>query len=197
MSLIIKTLRNPLALALLAVPLLSPLSISQTPGAPRLAPKIYLGAGYAAILNPDGIDSLFNPSISFQIGVGLPISPGFEILGRFHYHDFSAEKISVPLSDANLRIWTIGLDAKWPLAPPFSPAKPYALIGLGRFKFKENDPTGLNIRDETGLYFNVGGGIDVKLGPSFAFFAEAKYTIVSTSNESTGIAPLLVGIRIL
>ncbi len=190
---------SPLSLALLSLSLANSTSFAQAPGAPRLAPKVYLGAGYARILNPDGVDSLFAPTVSFQVGVGLPISVGFEILGRFHYHAFSPEKVTsvIPFPDANLRIWTIGLDAKWPLGPPVSPVKPYALFGMGRFKFHQESFFGLGDLDETGLYFNAGGGLDVKLGPSFAVFAEAKYTIVATSNESIGILPLLVGIRIL
>ena len=188
---------SPLLLALLSLPLIHSLSMAQAPGAPRLAPKVYLGAGYATILNPDAIDNDFKPSYSFQLGVGMPISVGFEVLGRFHYHNFSSENLAsfAPLPESDMRIWTIGLDAKWPLAPPLSPVKPYALVGVGKFDFER--VSGPTTTDETGLYFNVGGGLDIKFGPSFALFAEAKYTIVATSTESIGIVPMIVGIRIL
>ncbi|MFQ5607527.1 MAG: outer membrane beta-barrel protein [Candidatus Zixiibacteriota bacterium] len=172
---------------------------AQTKSAPRLAPKVYIGGGYAHISNPDAVDTLFTPSFSFLIGVGLPISTGFEIMARYQRHDFGQEDRldALGFKDPNLRISTLGIDVKWPLAPPFSPAKPYVMLGAGRFNFKTDMTAQIAGTDENGLYFNVGGGLDVTLGPTFSVFVEGKYTIINTSNESTGITPVILGIRIL
>jgi len=178
---------------------------AQAPGAPSLKPKIYLGGGIPFISNPNSFKDDFNPSYTLMAAVGLPLNIGVELMGKFHYHKFSQSDASkLLISDPNAKITYFGVDAKWSFAPPASPAKPFLLIGAGTFNYK-NDATATLIASlpvdprisDSDIYFNLGAGVDVKMGPSFAFFVEAKYTILNTPLESTGLFPFIAGIRIM
>ena len=177
---------------------------AQVPEAPSLKPKIYLGGGIPFISNPNSFKDSFNPSYTLMAGVGLPLNIGVELMGKFHYHKFSQSDASKLLfSDQSGKIYYFGVDAKWSFAPPASPAKPFFLIGGGTFKY-QNDATTTLIASlpvpeisQSDIYFNLGAGVDVKMGPSFSFFVEAKYTILNTPVESTGLFPFIVGFRIM
>ena len=177
---------------------------AQAPGAPSLKPKIYLGGGIPLISNPTNFKDAFNPSYTLMAAVGLPLNVGIELMGKFHYHKFSqTDESKLLTSDPNAKILYFGVDAKWSLAPPLSPAKPFFLIGAGTFTYKNDATTDLALALETSgisnsdIYFNLGAGVDVKIGTSFAFFVEAKYTILNTPIESTGLFPIIVGFRVM
>lgn len=196
-----------IALAVSTLTLISSSANAQTPSAPRLAPKIYVGGGVASISNPDFLKETFDPSLSFLLGVGLPLSPGFEIMAKLHHHKYGlADGLQLTgTAEPGFSITTIGADIKWPFAPPLAPARPFILLGAGSFsltndQFNYTDGIvnfGFVKRSESSFYFNAGVGVDVSLGPTLAFFVEAKYTILNTRVESTGIFPIVAGIRIL
>ncbi|MCH9032567.1 MAG: outer membrane beta-barrel protein [candidate division Zixibacteria bacterium] len=178
---------------------------AQGPSAPSLKPKIYLGGGIPFISNPNSFKDDFNPSYTLMAAVGLPLNVGIELMGKFHYHKFSQSDASkLQTTDPNAKILYFGVDAKWSFAPPASPAKPFFLIGAGTFSYKNDATTTLAASlpvdpriSDSDIYFNLGVGMDVKIGPSFAFFVEGKYTILNTPIQSTGLFPIIVGFRIM
>ncbi len=188
-------------------------------------PKVYVGGGYAPVVSPDvSFKDIYNPSYSFQAAVGIPLSPGFELVGKFQYHNFnihydgfpalsgiqSAFLNSLGLTDPGRTITMLGIDAKLPFGPPPFPLRPYFLFGAGSFTLKQNavsqtvtfgnPPQTITIesvrRNETDLYFNIGFGADIQLGPTLGLFIEGKYAILNTLGESSGLTPVIVGLRL-
>ncbi len=173
--------------------------------APSFKPHIYLGGGTALISNPIQDKDMFNQSFSLMIAVGLPVKLGFEVMPKFQYHKFGVNNSStlllatgLPIVDPNRSVTTLGADVKWSFLPGPVPTKPYFLVGGGTSSLSQ-DATGLLFQNisERKFYMNVGLGMDVKLGPTFAFFVEGKYTYVNSSLDNLGFFPLMAGIRIL
>ncbi|MFQ5607528.1 MAG: outer membrane beta-barrel protein [Candidatus Zixiibacteriota bacterium] len=204
------TLKKLLAGALAAVIMTAACGSSataQVPETPNLKPKVYIGGGFSALTGPAALKDAFGTSLSFMLGVGLPISVGFEPMAKFHYHDYNLDGASQTLGflDPNTKFLMYGVDGKFSIAPPLSPAKPYLVGGIGIFNIKQDATSqtvlGLPIStpqvSESDVYFNIGAGVDVKLGPTFAFFAEGKYTFAKSSGQTVGFLPILVGLRIL
>lgn len=180
---------------------------AQVPGAPSMKPKIYLGGGVAPLSNPSLVKDFFNSNYSLMAAIGLPLNIGFEPILKLHYHKQTLKDEIVALgviSSFDRRFLTIGLDMKWSLAPPMSPAKPFLLIGGGNFSLKQDVATTLTLgtetlplsASETGFYFNIGAGMDISVGPTFAFFVEGKYTVLVTNPDANGIMPLIFGVRV-
>ncbi len=199
-------------------------SSAQGPAIP-FKPKLYVGGGYAPIISPDeGFNDVFAPSYSFQAAVGIPLSPGLEVVGKFQYHNFSLDLEGIPafstiqpavlnslgLTDPGRTITMLGIDLKLPFGPTLLPIRPYFLMGGGSFTMKQDDvnqiisfgnppqtieftPRRIN---ETDIYFNLGFGADIKIGPTLGLFIEGKYAILNTPVESSGLTPIFVGLRL-
>ncbi|MBN4056861.1 hypothetical protein JYU19_00980 [bacterium AH-315-J21] len=214
-----------LALLLSLTPVLTASPIfAQGPAIP-FKPKIYVGAGYAPIVSPDTrFKDIFNSTISLQAAVGIPLSSGFELVGKVQYHNFSSRYEGFPelgvldaaffsslgLEDPDRTITTIGLDAKLPFGPSLLPIRPYFLVGGGSFTLKQNEviesitignppqnfAIGYSHVNRTDIYFNLGFGADIKIGPTLGLFIEGKYTVLNTPMESAGLTPIIVGLRL-
>lgn len=65
---------------------------------------------------------------------------------------------------------------------------PYVMGGLGWYRFSADDES------ESGIGFNLGGGININLGTLDAF-AELRYHIVEVENVSFNHLPIVFGIR--
>ena len=179
----------------IAIALFTPaLSHAQSAPGPSLKPKIYLGGGVAPIASPDSLKDDYKSKFTLFGAVGLELTPGLEARFVVHYNDYdwSNKLQALQGQDPNQKYTMIGADLKWALLPKPSPVRPYFLAGAGSMT-SSNDL----VPDESNFYVNGGGGVDVKLGPSFAAFAEMKYVILNTSGEATALLPLIFGIRIL
>lgn len=179
---------------------------AQIPQTPEIKPRIYLGAGFSALTGPSGFTDTYGASYSFMGAVGLPLPGGLEPVAKFQYHDYSLANAATALgfTDPNTRFIMFGVDGKYSLGPPLVPAKFYFLGGGGILNLKQDafsiiSGTTLNFPavSESNFYFNVGAGVDVKLGPVFAMFLEAKYVSVSSDGGSIGFFPVFAGIRVL
>lgn len=180
---------------------------AQIPQTPEIKPRIYLGAGFSALTGPSGFTDNFGASYSFMGAVGLPLPGGLEPVAKFQYHDYSLANAATALgfTDPNTRFIMFGADVKYSLGPPLVPAKFYFLGGGGILNLKQDafsitsGTTTLNFpsTSASNFYFNFGAGVDVKLGPVFALFLEAKYTSASNTGGSIGFFPVFAGIRIL
>lgn len=197
-----------LAVASIVIMALGSSVSAQVPGTPNLKPKVYLGAGLTAISGANGIKENISAGFTGMLAVGLPLSIGIEPIAKLQYHDLglasSAKALGLP--DQNTKVISYGVDAKLSIAPPLSPAKPYLLAGVGLFNFKQDavtwtDPSLGSITlpavDETNTYFNIGVGLDVKIGPTFSFFAEGKYSFGKVNGNSINLLPIVVGFRII
>jgi len=180
---------------------------AQIPQTPSLKPKVYIGAGFSALTGPSSFTNNFGASLSFMGAISLPLAGGFEPVAKFHYHDYSLANAATQLgfTDPNTRFIMFGVDGKYSLGPPLVPVKLYLLGGGGILNLKQDAysigtaPAILNFPaiSSSNFYFNIGAGVDLKLGPAFALFAEAKYTTASNDEGSIGFFPVLAGIRIL
>lgn len=168
---------------------------AQAPGAPSLKPRVYLGGGSFAVTGPSGAGDVVGGSYSFMGAVGLPLSMGIELMGKVHYHKFSTSTVFLslsPLTDPEFNSWTYGVDAKYPFIPGPSPAKPYALGGIGAYSFSSDTWGG----STSGMFYNIGAGLDISVGPSFSLFGEAKYTSLN-GGSGLNILPFVVGVRVM
>ncbi|MBN4056862.1 hypothetical protein JYU19_00985 [bacterium AH-315-J21] len=168
-----------------------------------LKPHIYLAGGTATVANPSATKDILNQSLSLMVAVGLPLNLGLEIIPKVQYHKFNLSNdfilaSSITTKSPKMTILTLGADLKMGLLPGPVPAKPYFLIGGGTANIKWDDlGVSLPSVSSTKIYLNIGGGLDVKVGPSFSFFVEGKYTFVSADGANLGIVPLMAGIRIM
>jgi Outer membrane protein beta-barrel domain len=170
----------------------------------NLKPRIYLAGGTALVTNPTLSKSMLDKGFSLMAAVGLPLNMGIEIVPKVQYHRFNVANdfllsSSLTAIDPKLSILTFGADVKWGFLPPQAPTRPYFLVGGGSSTITRDALGGVGFGsvDETKIYLNVGAGLDVKIGPAFAFFVEGKYTFVNSSINSMGIFPLMAGIRIM
>ncbi len=190
------------AMALVTLTFATSTANAQIPSV-NLRPHLYLGAGTSMITNPTLTKDNLKQGLSLMLAVGLPLNPGIEIVPKMQYHRFGYNSdfilsSGITTADPKMTILTLGADVKWGFIPGPAPAKPYFLVGGGSSTISQ-DVGGFSFQkiDETKLYMNVGAGLDVKLGPTFAFFVEGKYTFVNSSSASLGIFPLMAGIRIM
>ena len=177
---------------------------AQTPG---LKPKIYIGGGVNSVVNPNDFKDITKSGVTFLGAVGLPFTPGIEVIAKFHYHDlgFASQFVDLGIPDLNMKVTTIGADVKFPFGPGTLPVRPYLFLGGGTFSFSADSASKtvgsttytFPATDESDIYFNIGAGVDVKLGPAFALFAEAKYTMLKTSGETSALLPIVVGLKVL
>lgn len=169
---------------------------AQAPGF-HIAPRGYLAGGVAAVSNPDSFKDRYTNKFSLLAGLGLALSPTLEVIAKLHFYNFDLkDTFKARFVDPNISFTTIGADLKWKLLPGPSPAKPYLLLGAGSMTLNLDTPPNVPNSGESDIYFNFGGGLDISLGPSFAFFVEGKFVILNTDVDATGIAPVLVGVRL-
>lgn len=72
--------------------------------------------------------------------------------------------------------------------------RPYVMGGLGLSNYKFDPATGADV-SETKVTFGFGAGIAVPMGTGGnRFFAETRYTSISTSGSSLNFLPIVVGI---
>ncbi len=171
---------------------------------PSFKPHIYLAGGTALITNPTLSKDMLDKGFSLMAAVGLPMNIGIEIVPKVQYHRFNVTTdfllaSSLTATNPKLSILTFGADIKWGFLPPLAPTRPYFLVGGGSSTITRDalGGAGFGSLDETKIYANIGAGLDVKIGPTFAFFVEGKYTFVNSSINSMGVFPLMAGFRIM
>jgi opacity protein-like surface antigen len=106
------------------------------------------------------------------------------------------------IDGGNVNILSVNANVKWSLLP-IPVVSPYLTGGIGLAQVNTGDLTVKYNGSDAGRFpkvegqsktaFNVGAGVDLKLG-GVALFAEAKYTWILTEGNSTRYIPISVGI---
>ncbi len=161
-------------------------------------PAIYAGGGVSM---PMGTWSdFYKMGIGFGGGVGFPVTPQFDIVGKVFYNSFSMD--SDVIEGGEFIAFAFGADLHfYPMAnnADESAFTPYLLGGIGMSSVKANEvtaPIAVPESDtEMDLTFGFGGGFQYEMSPSMSFWVEAKYTIISTEGASTSHLPIFGGIK--
>ena len=81
-----------------------------------------------------------------------------------------------------------------------APTKPFVLGGVGLATLSVSDLEGVGITipfdiSETKLYFEFGGGVEFKMGPTMNLFLMGRYVNVTSEGEATAFIPISVGLK--
>ena len=148
----------------------------------------------------------------FQMGyhglasVGYKLGPNFQVAGKLEYHNFFFDLADfMGIDGGDTKVWMYGVDGRYSLGLPAIPLKPFLVAGTGiaRMSWDEFEGTSLtaSILNEvipdpvSKVYFNVGGGLELKTVPSFSLFVQARYVRVATDNVSTSFIPISLGLK--
>jgi len=139
-------------------------------------------------------------------GVGYKLMPNLQVAGKIEYHDFFFDLTDlVGIDGGDTKVWMYGLDGRYSVPVPALPLKPYFLAGTGiaRVSWDEFEGTSLTaavlntvIPDPVNkVYFNFGGGLELKTIPAFSLFLQARYVSVGTEGARTDFIPVSIGVK--
>ncbi|MFN8178919.1 MAG: outer membrane beta-barrel protein [bacterium] len=183
---------------------------------------LYLDAGLSIPAAPPELPDFWNPGLSLGGGVGVRLSPFWEIATDVHYQRFPADERAqidgLLLSGPGgvLPIQSIdGRDAEATailtevrVHPGRAGARvdPFLAFGAGYFQISTTDATvtpapssGVDpitiVGDsDTALAAAIGGGLQIHAGTGWRVVLDAIYTIGFTEQSSTEFIPLRVGV---
>jgi hypothetical protein len=142
-------------------------------------------AGGAAIpmgTTADGLKTGYN--ITAGVGIKPPLAPlGLRIEGMLNQMDFKASAFGSTRLLAGVANVTLS-----GVAMPMG----YLIGGLGMYNVATPDVTGS--QSATKLGFNVGAGLSFPL-TGFSTFAEVRFHLVTTENESMKFVPITFGLK--
>ncbi|MFH1372260.1 MAG: hypothetical protein ABII79_00470 [bacterium] len=170
---------------------------------PAKSTAVYIGAGASIPVSPDEFQDFWSVGFHGTIGVGLKVTRTLYIVGKTEYHSmpFSWGTFGVTgVSGAALRAFMVGGDARFVFGSSSASANGVFFAGLGvaNLSFSDISAPGIHIPlgfEETKLYINLGGGVEIKTGSTMKVFIQGTVVSVATSGESTGFMPLTVGLR--
>ncbi|UCD16624.1 MAG: outer membrane beta-barrel protein [Candidatus Zixiibacteriota bacterium] len=185
-------------------------------------PALYLGGGLGLNMGPDEFKDYWKMGINFGGGVGIEVTPNFEILGSVYYNNFPMDEdemiklveaiIGVPvvglgIEGGSTRILELMVNGKFniPTGDEASSFSPYLLggVGFGSLSFSdvtatyEGDSETLEIDESaTDIALNIGGGVSFEVGPKVGIFVEGRFVMVLTEGDSTTYLPVRAGVKI-
>ncbi len=177
--------------------------------------SIYVSGAVSIPTAPSAFKDTYKAGIHGGAGVGYSVAPNFQIVGKVEYHSFgldaakTALSLSVPdLSGGTEKIMLFGADGRFSLGVPMAPVKPFLLggVGMARISFSDfttSDPLAQAVLDPlnaastsaTKVYYNVGGGVQLKSGPMWSLFAQIRYVSVATDGQASTFIPVSLGIK--
>jgi opacity protein-like surface antigen len=202
-------------LALLLVSSLSSAQLSFGGGAQA-------GLSFSSFPKIPGVESPYGMGFGFGGHGDLNIMKYIGLRLNVDYHMFPIDKAKITdavarangvapgdLSFSGLTVGILGITVnglgKLPLAGPVTP---YGIIGLGLHMISTSDPKltyqgqdrtregGFGpVEGKTKFGLNFGAGAEFKLG-SIKLYADIKYVLVFTENESSGHIPFTVGVTL-
>lgn len=139
-------------------------------------------------------------------GVGYKLMPNLQVAGKIEYHDFFFDMVDfLGVEGGDTKVWMYGVDGRYTVPVPALPLKPFFMAGTGiaRLSWDEFEGTSLitatlndNIPDPVSeVYFNFGGGLELKTIPAFSLFVEARYVSVGTEGARTNFVPMSIGLK--
>lgn len=180
---------------------------------PAFPVTIYASGAISVPASPSSFKDSFKTGFHGSLGIGMKLSPGFQLVGKIETHQFNvnfdndlALSAIAGIDGGKNKIWMYGVDGRFSIGVPAAPIKPFFLIGVGlasisQTDFSSTDPlatSALNSvlpESQTKIYYNIGGGIDLMSTPAFAFFAQVRYVTVATEVSSSSFIPFSVGVR--
>jgi opacity protein-like surface antigen len=167
--------------------------------------SVYLGG---ALSMPSSADFNTGWKMGYHglAGVGYKLAPSFQVAGKVEYHNFFFDLGDfVGLDGGDTKVWMYGLDGRYSVGLPAFPLKPFLVAGTGiaRLSWSEFEGTSLiaaalntSVPDPVNkVYFNFGGGLELKTIPSFSLFVQARYVTVATDGEKISFVPMSLGVR--
>ncbi len=168
--------------------------------------SLYVGGALSLPNAPDDFKNSFKTGYHGLVGLGYKMGPGFQLVGKAEYHNFSFDFADLSgLEGGNSRVWMFGGDGRLALGLPAAPIRPFGFVGLGIANVKRSEFDGpltltaaLNdaLPDaQNKVYYNIGGGVELKFGPSLNLFVQGRYVSVATEGDNTTFVPITVGLK--
>ncbi len=182
---------------------------SQIPSKPF---NIYAGGGITIPTKPSEFNDNYNLGYHGFAGLGLFVAPMIQAVGKIGLHsstrDFD-DFVDPNADGGDFTALTFGVDARLAIGAPVVPIKPFGFAGIGMSNIKRSDiepsvefvtePPNLESITETKFYYNIGAGLEFKVGPGFTFFVQGAYIGISSgdiSDEAIGLFPVSVGLKL-
>ncbi len=179
---------------------------AQVPSSPV---KLYAGGALSIPTGGDAFKTTFKNGYHGMVGVGFGFGPMFEMVGKVEYHTFKLDFDAVGMdgyTGGNNKMWMYGADMKFSPSLPALPISPYVLGGIGVASISQSElqgPSSLSLsllnevitESQSKFYWNMGAGFNLKTGPAFSLFCQARYVNIATDYESASFIPVTVGLR--
>lgn len=170
--------------------------------------SIYVGGGVTV---PSGdFADVYKMGFHGMGALGYSVVPMFQILAKGEYHTFAFDKTGnfakteyageTEFGGGAFHIILLGVAGKLTPALPASPIKPYGLAGVGVASLGASDLTVGGVKQAAAssvskFYFELGGGIEMKLAPAVNFFVQARYVTINPKRGTINLIPLTIGIK--
>jgi opacity protein-like surface antigen len=171
-------------------------------------PKIFLGGGFAAPVDPAAFTDGWGLGYGGRMGLGLGLTPALTIVGAIDYNYFGFDEDAFPsvsIDGGDLSTFYLSGEMRLNiLAVPGSPVDPYLLGGVGYLRQSLDEPTvtggsaafPFSSDAENAFGFHIGGGVQLNL-PVFAdIFVEALYLVGFRSGDNTAFIPVRAGVSL-
>ena len=191
-------------LTVAAVLVMSSLVMAQVPAPPI---SFYGGGALSLPSSPSGFSDGWKTGYHGFVGVGFSVAPKMKIVGKVEYHNFASNFGLTNLDGGNMKVLMFGPEAQLSLGAPMVPIKPFLSAGVGMASVSFADFTGtdplvaaLNTANSggsnTNFFYSIGGGLEFSIGPTAAFFVQARYATITGGGGSTSYLPISVGLKI-
>ena len=173
--------------------------------------SLHFGGAVSIPNSPKAFADSYKTGYHGWAGLGLKVMPNLQAVGKFEYHTFKLDLNSDPvfagedISGGKNNLWMFGVDGRYSFGLPASPVKPFVLGGAGFARISQTDLEGSSSlvaslnefkpEAQTDLYFNVGGGVELKTGPLWNLFVQVRYVSIATEGESSAFIPISVGVK--
>jgi len=182
----------------------SSLAMAQVPSPPV---SFYGGGALSLPSGPSGFTDTWKTGYHGFAGVGFNVAPKVKIVGKVEYHTFASDFGIANLAGGNYNILMFGPEAHLSLGAPMVPIKPFLSGGIGMANIKIGDFSGtdplvasfnttLAGASSTNLFYSIGGGLEFSIGPTAAFFVQARYATITGDGGSTSFMPISVGLKL-
>ncbi|UCD64945.1 MAG: outer membrane beta-barrel protein [Candidatus Zixiibacteriota bacterium] len=172
--------------------------------------KIYLGLGPTIPAAPDNLRSDYNTGLNVLTGLGYPVSPFTELIGRLELHAVSLDSndrfgADIDFSGGGIDLLMLGADIRFSTCREGVTARPFALFGGGVSRLSQNSIftelafeqyASLIFESQTRLYFNLVVGLDLKVAPNLTLFAMARYLNITQDTDNIILVPVTLGLRL-
>ena len=195
----------PTVCGIAALCLLAGAAIAQAEAPFDLEAALYAAGGLSAPLSPEEFKHGWEQGWNAGGGIGYRLAARSEIRTLFFYNRFALNTMGVSsLSGGEYTLLEVAVDYKLYLTGRQDDLLAVYLVGgvgfggvtIAAADFP--DPLGSTEKfTRTKPAYDVGAGVDFRVLPRLAVFAEAKCVLVQTQGESSTLLPLRAGVRFL